>query len=109
MVSEDALAELRVLCPEAKVMSEAGFDYVFLPGLRLPLGAEPPIVDGLLCPQARDNYPTRLFLSEQVWGKGNNWVPHRILDRTWHTPSWGNVSSDLRLAQILVEHLRAYR
>jgi hypothetical protein len=109
MVSEDALEELRLLCPEAKVMSEAGLDYVLLPGLKLSTGTETLVVDGLLCPQPRDGYMTRLFLSQQIHGKGNNWKPHQILDKTWYTPSWNNVSSDLRLAQMLVEHLRAYR
>lgn len=109
MDSGDALEELRMLCPEAKVLSEAGLDFILLPGLRLSTGTETLVVDGLLCPHSRDGYATRLFLSQQIQGKGSNWSQHRILDRSWHTWSWNNVSSELRLAQILAEHLRALR
>lgn len=109
MISEEALAELRAICLDAKEMTEGGLTYILLPNLKLPAGCNPPQVDGLLCLQARDGYPTRLFLSQPVAGKVSNWATHRILDRTWHTWSWNNVSSGLRPAQILAEHLRAFR
>lgn len=109
MISPDALAELQTLCGEAKEMAEGGNNYVFLPSLKLPLGSDPAEVGALLCLNAREGYPTRLFLSARVNGKGNNWTEHRILDRTWHTWSWNNVPSDLRPMQILLDHLRAFR
>lgn len=103
------MAELQVICTDASEMTEAGLAFVFLPKLKLPQGCSPAEVDGLLCLCARDGYPTRLFLSEPVSGKGSNWTTHRILDRAWHTWSWKGVSADLRPTQILLGHLAALR
>jgi len=109
MVPAEQMEELKAICPGAQEMSEGGLTYVYLPALSLPEGSNPLRSDGLLCLQSRDNYPTRLFVSQQVIGKGNNWNTFRILDKTWHACSWNNVSSALRPAQILAEHLRAFR
>ena len=103
------LQELQLLCTGATVMHESGLEYVYLPKLKLPADCMPPVADGLLCLQARDGYPTRLFLSVQVQNKGNNWKSHQILDRTWYACSWNYVSAEMRPAQILAEHLRAFR
>jgi hypothetical protein len=109
MVPPEQMEELRAICPDAREMSEAGLPYVHLPGLRLPEHSNPPQADGLLSLQGREGYPTRLFVSRQVIGKGNNWNTFRILDKTWFACSWNNVSSSLRPAEILAEHLRAFR
>jgi hypothetical protein len=109
MLPPEQMEELKAICPDAREMSEAGLGYVFLPGLRLPEGSNPAHVDGLLCLQQREGYPTRLFISQQVTGKGNNWNSFRIVDKTWLACSWNNVSSSLRPAEILAEHLRAFR
>lgn len=103
------MEELRAICPDAREMSEAGLTYVYLPSLRLPEGSNPAQADGLLSLQGREGYPTRLFVSQQVTGKGNNWNSFRIVDRTWYACSWNNVSPALRPTQILAEHLRAFR
>lgn len=100
------LEELKRVCPEAKEMPEGGISFVLLPGLIVSGQGS---LDALLCPQQRDGYPTRLFLSRQIPGKGNNWSTHRILDRTWHTWSWTGVGQELRLAEILAAHLNALR
>jgi hypothetical protein len=109
MLSEELLAELTAICDGAKEMAEGGYTLVYLPGLKIRTGDYAFSQDALLCLQARDGYPTRLFLSQQIQGRGNNWTTHRIVDRTWYTWSWNNVSSDLRPAQVLAEHLRALR
>ena len=109
MPPAEQMKELQSICSGAQEMSEGGLQYIFLPALRLPDGSNPQQVDGLLCLQLREGYPTRLFISQQVVGKGNNWNSFRILDRTWFACSWNNVSSTLRGAQILAEHLRAFR
>jgi len=109
MVGTSDLQELQLVCPGAAVLHESNLEYVYLPRLKLPAGCSPPEADGLLCLQGRDGYLTRLFLSAEVRGKGNNWKAHQILSRTWYVCSWNNVSSDLRPAQILAEHLRAFR
>lgn len=109
MLPADQMEELKAICPDAQEMSEGGLAYVYLPALSLPEGNNPQRADGLLCLQSRDGYPTRLFVSQQVIGKGNNWNTFRILDRTWFACSWNNVGSALRPAQILAEHLRAFR
>jgi len=109
MLAEDSLAELKLICGDAHEMPEGGYVFVFLPGLKIYTGNQTISLDALLCLQAKDGYPTRLFLSQQVPGRGNNWTQHRILDKAWHTWSWNGVGSDLRPAQVLAEHLRALR
>jgi hypothetical protein len=109
MISRDHLNELAELCGEAKEMSDSGQVFVYLARLTVVSGSQPKQVEGLLCPNARDGYATRLFLSEPVPGRGNNWSVHRILDRTWYTWSWNCVGSQLRPAEILAEHMRALR
>ena len=106
MRAADEMDELRCLCPGAKEMPEGGFEFILLPSLAVPGQGQ---MDALLCPQARDNYATRLFLSRPVTGKGNNWTQHRILDKSWHTWSWKDVGANLRLAEILAAHLSALR
>jgi hypothetical protein len=107
MISSDHLKELAELCGEAKEISESGQVYIYLARLTLRVGSQPKQLEALLCPHSRDGYATRLFLSEPVLGRGNNWSVHRILDRTWHTWSWNGVSSQLRPTEILAEHIRA--
>jgi hypothetical protein len=109
MLSEESLAELMTICDGAKEMAEGGCTFVYLPGLNIRTGEHVVSQDALLCLQARDGYPTRLFLSQQIQSRGSNWTTHRVVDRTWYTWSWNHVSSELRPAQILAEHLRGLR
>jgi hypothetical protein len=109
MVDQGQLKELGGMYPDVRVISEGGYHFVHIPKLTLPAGSRPAEVEALLCPQSRDGYSTRLFLSAPVSGKGNNWTQHRIADRTWHTWSWQNVHAGQRLTQILLGHLEAFR
>lgn len=105
-MTSDHVAEVQALCPAAKVMAEGGVDYLFLPSLALPGGD---VVDALLCPAAHAGYTTRLFLSKQIAGRGQNWNSFTILGRTWWTPSFNNVLATLRPIQMLDAHLQLYR
>jgi hypothetical protein len=109
MLTPEALAELQVICPGATEMVEGTISFIYLPGLKIFTGGGTLVADALLCPQARDGYLTRLFVSQMIPGRGNNWTTHRILDRVWHTWSWNGVSANSRPAEILAEHLRALR
>jgi hypothetical protein len=103
----DEVEELRALTPGAMAMPEGGVEYFLLPGIKVPGLAG--LVDALLCPQQHSGYTTRLFLSSVVPGKGQNWRPHTILSRQWHACSWNDVPANQRLAEILAQHLRAFR
>lgn len=103
------MEELRRFLPGARVVPEGGIEYVFLPGLRVSCGSEERVVDALLCPVQHGGYTTRLFLSERLDQRGQNWTPHVIVGRPWHTWSWNNVPSSLPLVQILSAHLRALK
>lgn len=107
-IPNDELTEIQQLCNEVSVLNEGGYTLVHLPGLRILHNGGLIIRDALLCPQPRDGYSTRLFLSESVPGKGNNWTTHVILDGKWHTWSWQNVQPG-RLAAVLAQHLVALR
>lgn len=107
-ISEQTLEELRAVCPDAKVMQEGGYSYISLPQLKIPHVDGIVVRDALLCPQQKDGYLTRLYLSEPVSNRGQNWTMSRILDRTWHTWSWNNIPAG-RPAAVLAQHLRALR
>jgi len=109
--SDEALAELRTVCPGAVPMDEGEITYIYLPSLKLPTGRSPSEVEGLLRPQAAgiDGYSTRLYLSAQYPECGKNWTQHRILDKPWYTFSYNNVPSSLRLVEILANHLEELR
>ena len=108
-VAADQLQELSDLCGELRELTEGGRAYIYLPRLKLPRGCVPAEVEGLLCIQEHSGYPTRLFLSQPVSGRGANWSIHHIVGRAWHSWSWNYVSAQMRLAAILAEHLRALR
>jgi hypothetical protein len=109
MSATGSLSELQGLCPEAVEMQEGCYRYIYLPALRVRSGEQVLVLDALLCPQPKDGYASRLYLSQQISGRGANWKAERILDRTWWTWSWNGVGGDLRPVEILAEHLRALR
>ena len=110
--SAEQVAELKTLCPDAAQCEEGGTTVFVLPSLVLPAGCTPGVVDALLWPVMRDNYPSRLYLSMLVVKPGAqpNWNSNiRILEKNWHAFSWNLHCSDLRLAQMVAEHLRGLR
>lgn len=105
---DDQVAELKRLCPNVSQVEEAGCVFLLLPGLQLPEGCSPASTDAILCPSARDGYPSRLFFSERVtFAQERNWnaTGVRIAERNWQAFSW-KTSPDLRLAQMVAAHLR---
>lgn len=109
MIDPDYLKEFQTIYPEAQALSDGGFDFIHIPKLVLPEGNSPAEVEALLCPQMRDGYMTRLFLSAAIPGKATNWTEHHILGRTWHSWSWQNVQADQKYVQILLGHLAVFR
>ena len=111
MYPEDQIAELKEFCPEIKLASEGSIEYLLMPALTLPEGCTPPTVDALLCPAARDGYPSRLYFAQQIVTKTpRNWNGQnvRILERNWFAYSW-KIRPGLRLAQTLLAHMEAIR
>jgi hypothetical protein len=108
-IDQKQLAEVAALVPGARVMSDAGIDYIFLPGLKVTIGKDERVLDALLCPVQHSGYTTRLFLAESIPQRGQNWTTHNILSRLWHTWSWNNVPATLSPMQILSAHLKALR
>lgn len=109
MATEIELRELDQLCGGAKEYAEFGLNYILLAQLRLPSGCTPAVLDALLCLSPRDNYPTRLFLAQQVTSKtGLNWNSPNvaILQRSWFAYSWNHVASG-RPIEVLAQHLKA--
>jgi hypothetical protein len=109
MVAE--LEELLLVCDEVLEHYEKGIRYLHLKGLRLPEGCQPSLINALLCLGARDGYPTRLFVSEQIVSaksRARNWGPFRVLASTWHCWSWKDVAASQRPGEILAAHLRAF-
>jgi hypothetical protein len=110
MFPEDQINELKGLCSGLSLIAEAGMQYFLIPVLVLPKGCEPQKLDVLLCPTARDGYPSRLFFSQQVRGpRPLNWNANgvRIGEGNWHAFSWRIGGASLRLAQMLTSHLSA--
>jgi len=106
---KDQIREMEKSFPGFKHSEEGGFDYFYIPKLNLPNGCVPETVEALLCPQLRDGYNSRLFLSQQITGcPQRNWNgTYRILDRTWYAISWQTTPSS-NLFQMLLIHLRAF-
>jgi hypothetical protein len=100
------LADVQTVSPGARIMEEGGVTYIYFPSLTLPDSCKPRSVEGLLRPgPGPDGYTTRLFLSSLFTHRGQNWTTHRILGKAWYTPSYNNVPSDMRLIEILANHL----
>ena len=110
MIVEAAQLEtLRPFSATAAAMSEAGIEYVYLPGLKVTVAGVVRELDALLCPMQHGGYTTRLFLSAPFPERGQNWTASTILGRSWHTCSWNNVPASLPPLQILRAHLEALR
>ena len=108
MTIAEKLASLRPFATDAQIVADCGREFVLLPGLKVRVNGHIHVMDGLLCPSELHGYMTRLFLSQQIEGKGQNWKPYVIAGRTWYAPSWQNVDASLPLPQMLLAHLDAF-
>ncbi len=103
--------ELKSYCAKLSLLSEAGVSFLYMEGLRLPTGCEPPVCDGLLCPVPKDGYPSRLYLSTQVkslYTRNWNVSNLRIGEKNWFAFSWKVELTNPTLAQLLVAHLAGF-
>jgi len=107
---EDEIAELKLISPNLSVAQEGGSQFILISALLLPSGCQPKSVDALLCPTFRDGYNSRLYFSDKITGSpARNWNGQlRLLERNWFAISW-QVPGGLRLAEILLVHLNAFR
>ena len=111
-IPADQIERLRARCDEIAWSREGGVTFLFLRNLRLPAGASPTTVDGLLRLGDRgDGYATRLFFAKKVVGASKialNWNADgiRILERNWYAYSW-KAPLDIPVDAILLEHLKA--
>jgi len=103
--------ELKPYCSGVYAVTEGGVTFLYLEGLCLPAGCDPPVCDALLCPVWREGYPSRLYLSAQVrcpysrnWNVGNA----RICERRWFAFSWKVELSEPTLARVLIAHLNGF-
>jgi hypothetical protein len=108
VASIDELTEVKAVCSGAVYVSEGGSEFVDLPTLKIPVGDRVEIRDALLSLSTHTGYTSRLYLSAPIAGRGQNWTSHMVLGRTWHTPSWNNVSPG-RPIEMLPQHLKVYR
>lgn len=110
MSFEEQVNDFLLIFPRAKQYTEGGFQYLFIQDVELPLGCSPEKVNVLLCPQLRDGYPSRMFLSQVVTGcPDRNWNCQnvRILDNNWFAISW-MTSPDLTIKEMYYTHLNAF-
>ena len=108
---QEQIDELRRYCTKISALTEGGVVLLYLEELRLPAGCNPPLCDALLCPSAKDGYPSRLYFSAQITGHyTRNWnvTGARIGEKNWWAFSWKVELSAPTLAQLLVAHLNGF-
>jgi hypothetical protein len=109
----DQIAELKQFYPELSEQDEGGQTLILISNLKLPDGCTPEVVDALLFPFTRDNYPSRLYLSQKIThkGEGLNWAPPTgaiIGNRQWWAVSWHTHQVSQRLLGMVTAHLQAF-
>ena len=103
--------ELKPYCKTVSILPEGGIDFLHLEELRLPAGCTPTGCTALLCPVAKDGYPSRLYFSVQITGPyTRNWnvTNARIGENNWWAFSWRVDLSSPTLAQLLIAHLNGF-
>lgn len=105
--SAQEFAHLSAMHESAALLREGGRAVVLLPAFGFTAAGCKVTMDVLLVPFAHSGYTTRLFFERQVDGRGSNWTEHRVVDRTWWTPSWNNIPESTPWPQMLRAHLRA--
>jgi len=103
--------DLKRYCEKLCALQEGAVTFLYMEGLRLPAGCEPRVCDALLCPVAKDGYPSRLYLSEQVaspYTRNWNCSSARIGEHNWFAFSWRVDLKDPTLTQLLIAHLNGF-
>jgi len=89
--------------------SDGGCDFIYVPVLKIQVGAAEQQLAVLLCPQAHTGYETRLFLEKQVPGKGANWRSYPVLGKTWWACSIRGISADQPYTSMLLAFLDHFK
>lgn len=103
--------ELKHYCSKLSAFTEGGVTFLYMEGLRLPVGCDPQVCDALLCPVPREGYPSRLYFLVQVkspYTKNWNVSNTRIGEKNWFAFSWKVELASPTLVQILVAHLTGF-
>lgn len=103
--------ELKAYCAKLSALSEAETTFFLLESLPLPQGCDPEKCDALLCPTAREGYPSRLYFSALVTSPySRNWNVSnvRICERNWFAFSWKVELPNATLRQLLLAHLGGF-
>jgi hypothetical protein len=103
--------ELKSYCSKLSAFTEGSITFLYMEGLRLPIGCNPQVCDGLLCPVQREGYPSRLYVSAQVespYTRNWNVSNARIGEKNWFAFSWKVELASPTLVQILVAHLTGF-
>lgn len=115
-IPQEHINELKALYPGASQQEEGGITYFFLPNVQLPGGADPSVVDLLLCPVHKDGYDCRLYFSVKpsfscrTHPQPLNWNANgvHILSRNWFAYSW-QTKPGLRPVQMVAMLLKVLR
>lgn len=101
----------RVFGEGIRKIEAMGLTFFLIPSVDLGESSQPRNVKALLCPCAKDGYPSRLYLSQKVslpaprnWN-GNVWIE----GQSWHAVSWRLNNHEHSLTQLVVAHLGAFR
>lgn len=108
---QEQIEALKGYCSKISALPEGGVTYLYLAGLRLPQGCQPDTCDALLCPAARDGYPSRLFFSQQItppYPRNWNISNLRIGEKNWWGFSWRVDLQNPTLQEMLVSHLSGF-
>ena len=100
-------ARLKAMHEATALLQEGGRPVALLPGFTFSAAGRAETMDLLLVPFEHSGYITRLFFERRIEGRGDNWNPHRVVDRNWWAPSWNHVPTALPCPSMLCAHLRA--
>lgn len=103
---EAEFARLKAMHETAALLKEGGRPVALLPAFTFTAAGRAETMDLLLVPFEHSGYITRLFFERRIEGRGNNWNPHRVVDRNWWSPSWNHVPATLQWPAMLCAHLR---
>ena len=110
---QEQITELKGYFGVVEQGEEAGLTYFLIPKFKLPEGCTPTECDVLLSPMPANGYDSRLYFAERIQQAKIpnlylNWnaTDVRILDRNWHAFSWKLTKPNLRLAELVLLHLK---
>jgi hypothetical protein len=105
--AEAQLAQLQRVHKDARLLREGGNPVVLLPGFAFRAAGQTETMDLLLVPWNHGGYMTRLFFERALSHRGRNWTTHRVVERTWWTPSYNDVQPTLPWREMLCAHVRS--